>query len=180
MLLVRKINQDRWDSVDQFLPMEVPAERLRTEFNAKGNRLSLWQVSNEDNINDAMLAIASGLDQLETFDVAWFPVGQLTDECIELESTKGDTRVLDLAENHVNAVKLDSFRLAKVARAVARAIVESRVRRIVIQELTQLLATAVEDDRLGISTLPIAIRKKVESALEQRRKDRETGAEPEE
>jgi len=177
MLLVRKINQDRWDTVDGFLPIEVPAERLRTEFNAKGNRLSLWRVSNEDSINEAMLAIASGLDRLETFDVAWFPIGQLTDEYIELENTKGDTRVPDLADNHVDAVKLDSFRLAKVARAVAGAIVGSKVRRIVIHELTQLLASAVEDGRLGISTLPIVIREKVQGALEQRRKDRDTGGE---
>ena len=164
MFLVRKINRDRWEPTEGFAAHEVPAELLRTEFNAKGNSLSLWTAANDQEVVEASLAIIAACARLETIDVVWFPVEALRQKNVAIEASDGHTKVQDLVKRHVDAARLDAFRLAEVAHLVAAAVADQRVRRITKNEAADLLLSAVDAKRLGITNLPKEVREEIEAA----------------
>ncbi|MCA9585833.1 MAG: hypothetical protein KC657_10795 [Myxococcales bacterium] len=169
MYLVRRINLDRWEPVDGFPSPEVPAELLFSEFRAKGNSLSLWTATDDvQQLEETALAIVSAFSKLETFDLVWFPQGDLQAAKVELTHTDGHTRIESLKKRHVDAARLDAYRLAHVAHAVATAVAAQRYRRFTKAEAADLLLSATEKGAVGASSLPKDLQNEIEAARERR------------
>ena len=94
------------------------------------------------------------LDRADPIDLAWVESEQLERAGIELEKTPGDTLLADMAEHHVDLIRVDQACLSVVASVFAHAIKhEQRYKRIGAKKLCNLLATAVGNGRLSLAQL---------------------------
>ena len=66
---VRKIARAKWsnESITDN-PFDIPADAITLDLKTFTNTLSVWEVTDEGKVGDAVLAIASGFDRIETFD----------------------------------------------------------------------------------------------------------------
>ena len=68
-LLIRKINRNKWIQNDA-VPDDVPADAITGGcVRTQRNTLSVWEVPDENKIDEAVLAIVSAGHHLETIDV---------------------------------------------------------------------------------------------------------------
>ena len=101
-----------------------------------------------------MLALAAGSDRIDKLDLVWVAEADLQEDGLSLFETRGRTPVLDLAEHHVDAQRLDYDQLGKVAGRVLAAMAEGRYRRVAKANVKQLLAAAIEAKRVERAALP--------------------------
>lgn len=68
-LLVRKINRSKWPQEDEKNVFKVASDAITICLKSCGNTLSVWEIDNEQNLDEAVLALASGFQHLESIDV---------------------------------------------------------------------------------------------------------------
>ena len=169
--LGRRISPDQWELPPDFLPAEVPADLLAGRNNKKElqtlrNCLSFWEssASPEEALDRAALALASNAERLDTVTVVWIDKAALEKEGIEFSPSRGDTKVADLVPWHRDAMRLDAFRLAKVASALAAAVRgEGQLRTLTLQEVRGLLRGAIEAGRVRAENLKTGLREALQS-----------------
>jgi hypothetical protein len=128
----------------------------------------LWRVNDPKAVNQAALAIAGALSRVETFDIAWFDEEELKRRAVDLVDSLGHTRVESLKKNHVDAARLDGYRLAHVAAVLADSVISERCRRLTKDDVADLLVAAVDRKLLGLSTLPKEMQEEIERAKARR------------
>src|SRR5680860_1384079 len=67
-LLVRKIEKAKWMQNDILNGEEVSADAITNCTRTNKNKLSLWFIQDESNLDDAVLALTSQAQHLETID----------------------------------------------------------------------------------------------------------------
>ena len=147
-LLVRKINRSKWLQNDIVSGKDVSADAVTNCMKTSENTLSTWRVDNEAQIDDAVLAIVSAAQHLDTIDVVWMRQDQLGEEGIIMQDVPGRTPVVDLEDSHVDIVNLTYKSLGKVARSIVKCISDKYVKRYTRGSLIKLLRTAIESGRL--------------------------------
>ena len=132
MFLARKIARAKWDAkrnIERGLEEgEISADAVTGDLRTQKDTLSFWRCHTgaNDDIEDAVLAIAAAGERLDKLDIVWLADNELQADGHTLKDTKGRTPVADLTEKHVDICKLDYVRLGKVAQRVAAAIEEQR------------------------------------------------------
>lgn len=155
--LVRKIAQRKWLNPEGLPEDAVGADAITGDLRTGQNRLSLWTCDdpgNDAQINEIAIALGTRLDRADPIDLAWVESEQLERAGIELEKTPGDTLLADMAEHHVDLIRVDQACLSVVASVFAHAIKhEQRYKRIGAKKLCNLLATAVGTGRFSLAQL---------------------------
>jgi hypothetical protein len=95
-LFIRKIDKGRWLQKDIPLDEDVPADAITKDMKTDRNTLSVWEVSGADNIDEAVLAIVSGGQHLDTIDVVPMNTEHLEENQVDYIGTEGRTPVKDL------------------------------------------------------------------------------------
>lgn len=155
-LLVRKINRTKWNNVDEdvfLLSSDAISSCLRT----KSNTLSVWRINSETEIDEAVLAIISNGDNIETIDVVVLDGEFLVKASVEQEFTEGNTPVIDLRQNHVDLKNLNYFKIGLVAEHIIQRIKFEKVKRYTKKELKSILKKAIEQERLKMEDLKEAV-----------------------
>lgn len=147
-LLVRKIDKSKWLQNDIVSGEDVSADAVTNCMKTSGNTLSTWCIDNEAQIDDAVLAIVSAHQHLDTIDVVWMSQGQLGEEGIIMQDAPGLTPVVDLVDNHVDIVDLTYKSLGKVAHCIVKCFSDNYVKRYTRGSLIKLLRTAIASGRL--------------------------------
>lgn len=147
-LLVRKIDKSKWLQNDIVSGEDVSADAVTNCMKTSGNTLSTWCIDNEAQIDDAVLAIVSAHQHLDTIDVVWMSQDQLGEEGIIMQDAPGFTPVVDLVDNHVDIVDLTYKSLGKVAHCIVKCFSDNYVKRYTRGSLKKLLRTAIESGRL--------------------------------
>ena len=147
-LLVRKIDKSKWLQNDIVSGEDVSADAVTNCMKTSGNTLSTWRIDNEAQIDDAVLAIVSAHQHLDTIDVVWMSQDQLGEEDIIMQDAPGLTPVVDLVDNHVDIVDLTYKSLGKVAHCIIKCFSDNSVKRYTRGGLKKLLRTAIESGRL--------------------------------
>lgn len=131
MFLARKITRAKWRA-EGFSPGELPPDAVTVDWRTTGNALSFWRCGggSQPEVDEAVLALASGAQRVESMDVAWIAYSDLQMDGVSLRDTDGRTPVSDLVSTHVNLVGLDYVRLGRVASRVASAVLAGRFRRL--------------------------------------------------
>ncbi|MBD3308640.1 hypothetical protein GF339_19680 [candidate division KSB3 bacterium] len=152
--LVRKVSRAKW-AVPSFgvNDSEIAADAVKGCLRTSGNTLSFWQCNSEpEDVNEAVLALASSMERLDTFDVIVIPKNDLND--FSFEATLGNTPISDLRERHLDMIELTMGKLTEVARYVANSIRnENKCQRFRKKQLEGLVMKAVRDGRLRIEDL---------------------------
>jgi hypothetical protein len=165
MFLGRTISKAKWEVEPPFVDDEIAAEAL-TDLKTSANKLSLWEFAEPDSDwKDLVLAVASSWKQLDTVDAAWLEREALS-RIVQLENSQGETPVADLRGRHVDAVALDVVRLLRVAELFAFVVRSAGpIRRVIVSEITEILAAAVRARRLALSDLKEKVREQVQKRI---------------
>ena len=155
MFLARKISRAKWKPDRNLAAGEIQADAVTADLRTTGNELSFWRcdTGGTKEIEDAILAIASSGEHVETIDVVWIPIEDLEAAGLTLKCSDGRTPVRRLRERHVDVEKLDLVRLGKIADRVVIAIGRDRTYRLTKARVTKLLMAAIDRGDLEIADL---------------------------
>jgi len=156
-LLVRKINRAKWLQNDIVRGDDISADAITNCIKTINNTLSTWRIDTEAQVDEAVLAIVSGGQHVDTIDVVWMSQNQLEAEGISIQNTPGVTPIADWVERHVDVVGLTYKSLGKVAHCIVKCFSENSVRRYTRVMLIKLLRDAIDSRRLSVEKLDTSV-----------------------
>jgi len=160
-LLIRKIEKAKWMQNDIVGGEDVSADAITNCMKTKGNTLSTWEISEESDISDAVLAIVSVHQHLDTIDIVCLKRSSLESQGLKLQSTPGNTPVKDLINQHVDISDLTYRSLGTVAEQIVQEIKCEKVVRYTKGMIKRLLNGAIDLGRVQKDDLHEYLRNKL-------------------
>lgn len=160
-MLIRKINKTKWLQYDIINGADVSADALTNCIKTYNNSLSVWEIKDETDLEEAVLAIVAGQDYLEAIDVIILDERHFVKCQINQESTEGRTPVNDLKNIHKDLCNLDFWTLGMVAENIVESFKTDKVKRYTISKLKDILKKAIEQNRLQVGDLNENIQRKL-------------------
>ena len=172
MFLARKISRSKWKSQRELAEGDVRAQAIAADLRTDDDALSVWscgaeQATKED-AKEPALALASVMDRANVIDLVWIGKDALEQAGYPVVQTGGITNVPDLRSHHYDIRILDCAKLHDIATRIAEAIEEDHYCRFSRSEVLDLLADAVESERLKIKNLKCRLRQQVQNTLDKR------------
>ncbi len=161
MLLVRKISKSKWFQIDIRKDNDVSADAITNCLKTTNNTLSVWSIENEDDIEKAILAIASNLDHIETIDIVILNDEVLQESGIKIITSKGNTPIESLKEIHRDLSELTFSKLGNVKDHIVERIRNDKLRRFTKGKLKKILRDAIEKGFLELDDLNESVRNKI-------------------
>jgi hypothetical protein len=159
-MLIRKIDKAKWLNGD--IPKEPPsADAITNDLKTTKNTLSVWRINDETELEEAVLAIVSGQDHLETIDVVMLDDDFFVKCNISTETTNGNTPVIDLVDTHRDLLSLDYWTIGMVAEHIIENIKKDKLKRFTKIKLKQIIKDAIGMKRLTLSDLTKDIQNKI-------------------
>ena len=165
MYLVRKVTRAKWSGGEGLADSEIPADGVTADLRTQRNSLSFWRCPTDaqGELDDLALAIAAGRDFLDKLEFVWLDDDELTADGLGLNDTPGRTPVTELSESHVDVTQLDYMRLGTIARRIHAAIEDNCYRRLTRRSVKNLIADAIEQDRIDTDALSPKLREQVDA-----------------
>jgi len=160
-LQVRKINRAKWHELDVVNGAEIPADAITNCLRTQQNNLSVWRIKSEDEIENAVLAISSGQQYLETFDIVILDSEYLEQKGIKFMVTEGQTAAKMPKDMHFHMVDLTYEKLGIVAYHIVEKFKEKKVLRYTKKNLKDILNNAINEKRLDFNELSENIKNKL-------------------
>jgi len=171
-LLVRKIDKTKWLQNNITAGEDVSADAITICLKTSENKLSVWKVSTETDIEEAILAIVSGGDHLEAIDIITINCQRITPDGINFAPNpeKSRTRVQDLKNAHCDITDLSYGKLGVISQyivdcfkkgEITNCCKEGQVVRCTEGYLKGIIREAIENGRLKKEDLPDSIQKKL-------------------
>ncbi|MCM3611681.1 hypothetical protein M4S82_10495 [Planococcus sp. MERTA32b] len=162
-LLVRKITRSKWPAeISEPINIDIlRADAITSCLRTSSDTLSTWEVINADNINEAVLALASNFDKIETMTVIAIEKDKISEYGFSLVSSKGLTVVEDLKDSHIDVSNLTLKSIGTFASIVLETIKDEKVYRFSKRELIDIISKAVETDRLDVKLLKEKVREQL-------------------
>lgn len=161
-LLVRKIDKSKWLQTDICNDEDVSADAVTNCMRTKQNTLSVWQIASESEMEEAVLAIASGHQYMETIDVIPLESQYLQDNGIDCLSTNGRTPVENMVQHHVDLSNLSYTKLGTIAYHTVDRIKKGKMKRYTIGRIKDLLREAIDNGKLRAEDLSDSVRVKLD------------------
>ena len=162
-LLVRKFSRSKWPKAnyESFSSNDISADAITSCLRTSNNTLSTWEIESKDQVQEAVLALVSGFERLDTIDIVIFEKEKLINNGFEIVATPGITPIEDLVDTHKDIVKLNYQSIGSFAELVLDCLANSSVQRITRTEVKKILINAIEKDRLDSALLKKGIREKL-------------------
>ena len=161
--LVRKIVRGKWlngndicETVD-----EVSADAITNCIRTSKNTLSTWSIKEEQNIEEAILAIVSNHKHLDAFDVVFLDFEEIKSIGIEIKNTPGITPVESLKQLHFDLEGLNYKLLGGVSDLIIKSFKEERVKRYTRGQLKKILENAIKLGKLNGKDLNTSVLEKL-------------------
>lgn len=164
MFLARKITLSKWGELSTLPgPDGIPADAITVDLRTRKNKLSLWQCepTNDDDIKDVALALASKNTYTSKIDIAWISEDDLEGDDQIIQHTISDIPVPDLASKHADLCEINYGRLGRIADRLRIAITSGSYRRFRESEVITILNSAISNHRLEFTSLDENLRKKL-------------------
>ncbi len=156
--LVRKIERSHWtEKIDGITA--IGADAITQCLRTKGNAMSVFQISSEDQIDEVFLAVASNADYLETTDLVAMDQGHISELGLSLIQTGGITPIESLQKIHYDITELRYGTLGTIAYHVFECVRDNHYRRRTRGELKDIIRKAINDKRLDPSALKDGVKK---------------------
>ena len=97
--LIRRISRAKWDEIEGG---EVSADAITNDLKTFQNDLSVWLISNREELDRAVLALVTGGKQtkLSTLHIILIEEEMIENNGLTLKETPGDTVVASLVNSH--------------------------------------------------------------------------------
>jgi hypothetical protein len=167
-IFIRQLDKALWFRTKILEGEDVSADAITNCLKTKHNSLSVWNAKSEDieEVDEAVLALISGKDHVETIDIIPLLPDKLDEKGIENEPSWGKTLLENPIEKHRDLINLTYSKLGIIAYHIADRIKEKKIIRYTEGRQKELLKRAIETGRLDIAELPEDIRKKIISTSE--------------
>jgi hypothetical protein len=159
--VVRKIEFSKWDQRNIFNGAPPSADAITNCMKTRGNKLSLWLISDEGEREEAVVAIASNFDHLDTIDILLINPSLITEKGLTLEPSQGDTLYQKFKDKHYNVINLDYPSLGEMAKVTIESLRLKQWKQFRKSELINILTVAVQKDKVRWSDLKPDVRKKI-------------------
>lgn len=152
--LVRKISRSRYDKITHTENIQdVDADVVSNDLRTSKNCLSTWKADTAEDVENAILAIASTSDHLEKMAFLLFDETQLTENKLDFEGERDSScPVEDLAALHTN-IRFLSYKKIGDILCIVKQIPNTRVIFRTRQEIYSLITKAKESGRLNVLLL---------------------------
>jgi hypothetical protein len=149
-LLVRKISRGKWPDDNNCSLENIPGDAI-SDLRTFNNTLSFWYVTSEDDLKEAIIALASGskIDTVEKIDIVWVDIQQLLDKDVKIVSSPGDTAIDDLAETHRDVCNLTYSSLGIVSKIILDSIHKGQYKRMGKTTVKDYLIEALNTGRIN-------------------------------
>lgn len=152
-LFIRKIEMQKWNQ-NKILSGEVPsADAITGSLRTINNTLSLWEINDVAELQDAILAIVSQSEKADSIDILIIDPELVRKVELSYERTKGLTPYDDFVNRHLDLTKLDYISLGKVADIIIESIRQKNHKRITRAEIKALIIKAIETNKIRIESL---------------------------
>ena len=154
-LLVRMISFSKWRQCTEnpnFKAEDLCADTVTSDLRTRNNTLSNWIITNINNMDDAVLVLASERQRLEKLDLLWYEYEENKLKFVT-RSTPSQTIIEDMRDKHVDIVNLNYGKLRNVIICFIEAITENHYKTFSKKEVKNILLNAIKDNRLDINKL---------------------------
>jgi hypothetical protein len=160
-LLIRKINKAKWYQVDIENDSDVSADAITNCLKTTKNTLSVWCISCEEDLDNAVLALVSNQDNLETIDIVILEESLLDGYNIRIVATQGETPIEELAKTHRDIADLTFSKIGIIKDHIVERIRTKHLRRYTKGTLKKLIKDAIEDGKLKLEDLKESVQKNI-------------------
>lgn len=143
-LIVRKINRAKWEQSDYHNSNDVSADAITLCMKTDGNTLSVWHITSENDIDKAVLAMATGCERIDKMDFVIIDVGLINKNNLTLNSTPGITPVDSMVESHRNIADLTYSKLGFVKDIIVDKLKNNQTKHYTKSDLKKLILNAIE------------------------------------
>lgn len=159
--VVRKIDYIKWTQ-RRILEGEQPsADAITNCMKTTNNTLSLWSVDDENEIEEAVLAIAAQFSDLDTIDILTIDPSLIKDRGLSIQKCLGMTPYKSFAERHLDVVELDYKSLGLMAEVIIESLRQDRWKRIFLSHLKTIISKGVDEGKIQWSDLKKKVREKI-------------------
>lgn len=160
-VLVRKIERNKWTQNEIIKGAEVSADAITNCMKTVGNALSVWQITDETKLEDAVLAIVSMFDHPDSIDVALFDERVVIDAGLQIVAKPGKTPIEGLVQNHRDIAGLTYSTLGTMANLTVKCFKDDKIRRFTRFQLLKLFKDAIQRGIIRPDDLKEGIRSKL-------------------
>lgn len=159
--LIRKINKAKWFQIDVTQDSDVSADAITNCLRTSKNTLSVWHIENEGDLENAILAIVSGQEHLETIDIVILEQHSLEKYNINIVASPGDTPISKLVGAHRDLTDLTYSKMGIIKDCIIERIKNDKMKRYTAASLKKILKDAIEKGLIKQEDLNLSIRGKL-------------------
>lgn len=157
-LMIRKIEFPKWAHVKSGSPPS--ADAVTKCMKTTSNTLSLWEIENSDSMGDAILAIVSAGDHIETMDFIILDKQALASK-FQLSKDFGKSPYKSFCNNHFNLSSLNNKSLYDLSEMFAEFIRGNHHIRKTEDELVDIINSGISAGKLKKEDLKEHVKKKI-------------------
>ena len=148
-ILVRKIIRGKWGE-DAPISSDVPADAITNCLKTTDNTLSVWKIESEVELNDAILALATGLSQTSFSKIDYVLIDdcKMRDNGLSVVEHDGDTAFEAFIKKHKNITDLTYSKLGIMKTIIIDCINCDKHKFITRSQIKQLVKSAIESGKL--------------------------------
>jgi hypothetical protein len=152
--LVRKIAPAKWSNAKSLDTLS--ADALTADLRTVDNTLSLWEIGSEDELHNAVLALAISkqVKKFEKMDLVLIPEETLLTKQLSIRASSGDTFAEGLSDTHREVVGLKYPSLGVFAQIIIDLLAKNAPTTITRTEVENIVKAAYTKKKIDISSLP--------------------------
>lgn len=158
-LFIRKIEYAKWAQNDITKGEEPSADAITHCLKTKQNTLSIWSIAGEEELEEAVLAIASQFDHLDTIDILTIKNSLIENVGLNLKNIPGETPYERFAERHWDVTDLTYSSLGKMAKAIVESIKEMNRIRFNKRKLIDIIKRGLDENKIQRKKLKPGVEK---------------------
>lgn len=154
---LRKVAPAKWKKPT--LPVsDYPADAITGCTRTRNNTLSLWAVSDQADIEDAILAIALAGTRIDKIDYVILSPEEISNISGLVKKTEGQTPIASIANKHHDICDLTYVSLGQVAEVIKKAVlIDDKVQICTRKEVFELIKRAINLGKCSLSQLDSSI-----------------------
>jgi hypothetical protein len=159
--LVRKIAPAKWSGVQSLAALS--ADALTADLRTAGNALSLWEIDSEQELNQAVLALATSKNtkKFEKMDLVLIPKETILTKQLPIRESPGETFAESLSDTHREVVGLKYPSLGNFAQIIIDLLSQDGLTTITKTEVEKIVKDACKNNAVDITCFPEEMQKRI-------------------
>lgn len=138
---------------------DIEADTVHSEFKTDNNKLSIWAINNDDDFEDAVIALGSNCSHIVTMQLLQISEEDLKNMSIETE--EGNTPTNEINQKHRNITDLNFESLGELITVMIRAIGNDKTIVMTKSKVKELLKNAYFSGKINMELVSDSLREEI-------------------